>query len=91
MLLRGAGDADHIPRHEPRLARAAALADGLPEPPSSEQLLHLSENWKPDRTWVTLLLRPQLEDHTGEIASHRTYRRIRRHDPGREAGPPSPA
>jgi DNA-3-methyladenine glycosylase II len=68
VLLRGAGAPDHIPRHEPRLARAAALAYGLPEPPSSEQLLHLSENWKPYRTWVTVLLRAQLEDHTGEIA-----------------------
>jgi DNA-3-methyladenine glycosylase II len=68
VLLRGAGAPDHIPRHEPRLARAAALAYGLPEPPSSEHLLHLSENWKPYRTWVTVLLRAQLEDHTGEIA-----------------------
>ena len=68
VLLRGAGDPDHIPRHEPRLARAVALAYGLPEPPSGEQLLHISENWRPYRTWVTLLLRTQLEDQTGEIA-----------------------
>jgi DNA-3-methyladenine glycosylase II len=65
VLLRGAGDPDHIPRHEPRLARAAALAYRLPQPPSSEQLQHISGNWKPYRTWVTLLLRAQLEDHTG--------------------------
>jgi DNA-3-methyladenine glycosylase II len=66
VLLRGAGgDPDHIPRHEPLLTTRAY---GLPEPPSSEQLLHLSENWKPYRTWVTLLLRAKLEDHTGEIA-----------------------
>ncbi len=68
VLLRGAGDPDHIPRHKPRLARAAALAYALPEPPSSEQLQHLSGNWRPYRTWVTVLLRAQLEDHTGEIA-----------------------
>ena len=28
----------------------------------------ISENWRPYRTWVTLLLRTQLEDDTGEIA-----------------------
>jgi DNA-3-methyladenine glycosylase II len=27
----------------------------------------ISENWRPYRTWVTLLLRTQLEDETGEI------------------------
>jgi DNA-3-methyladenine glycosylase II len=68
VLLRGAGDPDHTPRHEPRLGRAAALAYHLPQPPSAEQLLRLSENWRPYRTWVTLLLRAQLEDETGEIA-----------------------
>jgi DNA-3-methyladenine glycosylase II len=68
VLMRGAGDPDHIPRHEPRLARAAALAYRLPEPPSSEQLQRISGNWRPYRTWVTLLLRAQLEDDTGEIA-----------------------
>jgi DNA-3-methyladenine glycosylase II len=68
VLLRGAGDPDHIPRHDPRLARAVALAYGLPQPPSGAQLLRLSKNWQPYRTWVTLLLRTLLEDHTGEIA-----------------------
>jgi 3-methyladenine DNA glycosylase/8-oxoguanine DNA glycosylase len=62
----GTSDPDHIPRHEPRLARAAALAYGLPGPPSGEQLLRISENWRPYRTWV-MLLRTQLEDQTGEI------------------------
>jgi DNA-3-methyladenine glycosylase II len=68
VLLRGAGDPDHIPRHEPRLARAVTLAYCLPQPPSGEQLLRLSENWQPYRTWVTLLLRTSLEDHTAEVA-----------------------
>jgi DNA-3-methyladenine glycosylase II len=68
VLLRGAGDPDHTPRHEPRLARAVALAYRLSQPPPVEQLLRLSENWRPYRTWVTLLLRAQLEDETGEIA-----------------------
>jgi DNA-3-methyladenine glycosylase II len=67
ILLRGAGDPDHVPRHEGRLARAVALAYGLPRPPSEEEVRRLSENWRPYRTWVTLLLRARLEDETGEI------------------------
>lgn len=68
VLLRGAGDPDHLSRHEPRLGRAVAHAYDLPEPPSGEQLLHISEAWRPYRTWVTVLLRTRLEDETGEIA-----------------------
>ncbi|GAA4499668.1 DNA-3-methyladenine glycosylase [Actinoallomurus oryzae] len=68
ILLRGAGDPDHIPLHEGRLPRAVALAYGLPEPPSAEELQRLSQRWKPYRTWVTLLLRARLEDETGEIS-----------------------
>jgi DNA-3-methyladenine glycosylase II len=68
VLLRGAGDPDHLAGHEPRLARAVALAYRLPQPPSGEQLLRLSENWRPYRTWVTLLLRTWLEDQTGRDA-----------------------
>ena len=67
VLLRGAGEPDLAPRHEPRVARAAALAYRLPEPPTGAELAQLSENWKPYRTWVCLLLRAQLEDETGEI------------------------
>ena len=36
-------------------------------PATPEQLLQISENWKPYRTWVTLLMRTQLEFQTGEI------------------------
>jgi DNA-3-methyladenine glycosylase II len=66
-LLRGAGEPDRIPRHETRLGRAVALAYRLPAPPSAADLQKLSESWRPYRTWVTLLLRAQLEDETGEI------------------------
>ncbi|MBV9793100.1 MAG: DNA-3-methyladenine glycosylase 2 family protein [Actinobacteria bacterium] len=66
-LLRGAGEPDRIPRNETRLARAVTLAYGLPAPPSASDLEKLSQNWAPYRTWVTLLLRAQLEDETGEI------------------------
>ena len=67
VLLRGAGQVDRIPRHETRLARAVALAYRLPAPPSGADLDKLSENWRPYRTWVAVLLRDQLEDETGEI------------------------
>jgi DNA-3-methyladenine glycosylase II len=67
-LLRGAGSPDAVPGAEPRLARAIALAYGLPGPATPEQIAAISENWRPYRTWVTLLLRTQLEYETGEIA-----------------------
>ena len=79
ILLRGAMDPDSVPLHEPRLARAVALAYDLPQPPASKQLQHISQNWRPYRTWVTLLLRTYLEDHTGEI-------RGRPHVPGEAVG-----
>ena len=72
VLLRGAGQVDRIPQHETRLARAVALAYRLPEPPSGAELLKLSQGWRPYRTWVTLLLRAQLEDETGEISGRNT-------------------
>ncbi|MDP8929682.1 MAG: hypothetical protein M3O70_14190, partial [Actinomycetota bacterium] len=68
VLLRGAGEPDCIPRHEPRLSRAVADAYHLPGPPTGGQLRCMSELCRPYRTWVALLLRTQLEDHTGEIA-----------------------
>jgi DNA-3-methyladenine glycosylase II len=66
-LLRGAGDPDAVAYQEPRLGRAVALAYGLPGQATPEQVRQISENWRPYRTWVTLLLRTQLEDETGEI------------------------
>jgi len=61
-LLRGAGAPDAVPGGEPRLARAVALAYDLPGPATHEQILAISENWRPYRTWVTLLLRTLLEE-----------------------------
>jgi DNA-3-methyladenine glycosylase II len=67
ILLRGAGDPDHLPEHEPRLRRAVALAYGLDGPPGDLQLAQLAERWRPYRTWVVLLLRVLLEETTSEI------------------------
>jgi DNA-3-methyladenine glycosylase II len=68
ILLRGAGEPDYLPAHEPRLARAVARAYGLEETPGIEELKEISENWRPYRTWITLHLRAALEEETGEIA-----------------------
>jgi DNA-3-methyladenine glycosylase II len=62
ILLRGAGDPDWAPLHEKHLATAVAHAYGLDAPASPEQIAAISEGWAPYRTWVTLLLRVQLED-----------------------------
>ena len=74
-LLRGAGAPDAVPNAEPRLARAVALAYGLPGPATPEQIRAISENWRPYRTRVTLLLRTQLEDETGEITGRHGHAR----------------
>ncbi len=74
-LLRGANAPDAVPSAEPRLARAIALAYGLPGPATPGQILQISENWRPYRTWVTLLLRTQLEYETGEIAGRQGHAR----------------
>jgi DNA-3-methyladenine glycosylase II len=71
VLLRGAADPDHLPLHEPRLCRGAALAYGLDEPPDRDWLEERSEAWRPYRTWVVLLLRVLLETETGEIGGTR--------------------
>jgi len=71
VLLRGAADPDHLPLHEPRLCRGAALAYGLDEPPDRAWLEERSQAWRPYRTWVVLLLRVLLEADTGEIGGTR--------------------
>jgi DNA-3-methyladenine glycosylase II len=72
-LLRGANAPDAVPTAEPRLARAIALAYGLPGPATPEQIEQISEQWRPYRTWVTLLLRTQLEYETGEITGRQGH------------------
>jgi DNA-3-methyladenine glycosylase II len=71
VLLRGAGDPDHLPRHEPRLCRGAALAYDLEEPPDRDWLEQRAEAWRPYRTWVVLLLRVLLEAETGDVGGTR--------------------
>lgn len=68
ILLRGAGEPDRCPTREPRLARAVAMAYGLKETPTAEEVGEISEGWRPYRSWVGLHLRTMLEDETNEIA-----------------------
>lgn len=68
VLVRGAGLPDRLPVHEPRLGKAVAMAYGLAEPPTAEELREISEAWRPYRSWVALHLRTMLEDETREIA-----------------------
>ena len=78
ILLRGAADPDHLPLHEPRLCRGAAIAYGLEEPPDRAWLEERSEAWRPYRTWVVLLLRVLLEAETGDIGGTRNVGGARR-------------
>ncbi len=68
ILVRGAGDPDHFPQHERRLQRAVAEAYGFTSIPPVEQLIEIAEAWRPYRSWVSLLLRSDLEDRTHEIS-----------------------
>ena len=71
ILLRGACIPDGLPRHESRLARAVADVYGLDEPPDQARLERIAAPWRPYRTWVSVLLRTDLESRTKEIATGR--------------------
>ena len=57
VLLRGAGVADVLPMHAPKVRSTVTAAYGLPEPPDDARLLEIAEAWRPYRSWVCLLLR----------------------------------
>jgi 3-methyladenine DNA glycosylase/8-oxoguanine DNA glycosylase len=46
-----------------------------PGPATPEQVREISERWRPYRTWVTLLLRVQLEYSAGEITGRQGHAR----------------
>ncbi len=66
VLLRAVGTTDRAPIQESRLPRAVAQAYGREEP-DREELETITEGWRPFRTWVTLLVRTDLEEMTHEI------------------------
>jgi DNA-3-methyladenine glycosylase II len=61
IVLRGAGAPDMLASAEPRLGRAVARAYGLRAEPSADALARIAEPWRPFRSWVTVLLRVELE------------------------------
>ena len=62
-MLRGAGAPDLLAPDEPRIAKAAALAYALDQPPTRDELAARAETWRPFRSWVQMLLRMELADH----------------------------
>ena len=66
--LRGAGEPDHLPAHEPRLGHAVSMASGLGGPPTAGELEEMARAWRPYRTWVALHPRAMLEEETREIS-----------------------
>lgn len=60
ILIRGAGEPDLAPRHEPRLPRAIQLAYQLDAGPTAEQMETITDGWAPYRSWVAVLLRTYL-------------------------------
>ncbi len=69
-LLRGVGTTDRAPYEESRLGRAIALAYDRDEPTRDEGVA-ITDGWRPFRTWVTLLVRTNLEETTHEIRDGR--------------------
>lgn len=55
-LIRGAGPTDVLPITEPRLHAAVGHTYGLGRDATTEEVLRLSESWRPFRTWVSVLL-----------------------------------
>jgi hypothetical protein len=82
VLLRGAGDPDHLPSHEPRLCRGAALAYGLSDAPDRAWLEDRAERWRPYRTWVALLLRVLLKPRPARSGEPGQPDRVRPRRPG---------
>ena len=62
ILVRGAGAPSLLPTAETRLRRAVALAYGLPGEPTLAELAAIAEEWRPLRSWVSLLLRAALAE-----------------------------
>jgi DNA-3-methyladenine glycosylase II len=57
ILVRGAGEPDFFAHNERRLQRAMAEAYGFDSVPPIESLVRIAENWRPYRSWATLLFR----------------------------------
>ena len=56
-LIRGAGAPDRLALMEPRLPRAVQHAYGLADVPADDEIVRISDGWRPFRSWVTVLVR----------------------------------
>ncbi len=63
ILLRGAGEPDHFPSSERWLNQAMSELYGLSSP-DSQALNSITENWRPYRTWTSVLVRNWWEDRS---------------------------
>ena len=67
--VRGVGDPDWLPEHEPPLIRATRAAYQLA---ADADIAEVADGWRPYRAWVALLLRKWLDDENAEIADGRS-------------------
>lgn len=70
VLVRGACAPDVFPTAEPRLHRAMAALYDVESPPL-ERLVEIADQWRPYRSWASVLIRAWWEATTQEIASGR--------------------
>lgn len=61
ILIRGVGLVDRAPPANRHFATAVRLAYGLASDPGPEHLAEIAEGWAPFRTWVSVLLRANLD------------------------------
>jgi DNA-3-methyladenine glycosylase II len=57
IVTRAVGFTDVLAHNEPRLLAMVRELYRLPHDPSREQLEAIADNWRPWRTWTTVLLR----------------------------------
>jgi DNA-3-methyladenine glycosylase II len=56
ILIRGCGPTDILPLREPLLHAAVALTYGMKTIPNDDEVSALAKDWRPFRTWVSVLL-----------------------------------
>jgi DNA-3-methyladenine glycosylase II len=70
VLVRGAGAPDVFPRSERRLHDSMRQLYDRPDA-DADELAAVADGWAPYRSWVSVLIRTQREDATGEISRTR--------------------
>jgi DNA-3-methyladenine glycosylase II len=57
IVIRATGHSDVLPENEPQVLAMAGRLYGLGHDASPEEMRAIAENWRPFRTWATVLLR----------------------------------